>query len=237
MKTIHILQVPVSITSYEEIIDIISKTIRNNKKFSVVSINLNKVIKANESNEVMKIIKSFDCFIPDGISVVRTSKEINDRITGIDLFNRICDEHKKIGAKIFLYGAKQEIVETTKNNLRRKYNDIQIVGIENGYNKDNNYLVNKINQSGANIVFIAMGSPKQERWIYENKNKINANIFMGVGGTFDIISGKLKRAPMWIQKLGIEWLYRTMREPKRLKNVPLQIKYYLKLKKERRNIK
>ena len=227
MKTIHILQVPVSITSYEEIIDIISKTIRNNKKFSVVSINLNKVIKANESNEVMKIIKSF----------VRTSKEINDRSTGIDLFNRICDEHKKIGAKIFLYGAKQEIVETAKNNLIRKYNDIQIVGIENGYNKDNNYLVNKINQSGANIVFIAMGSPKQERWIYENKNKINANIFMGVGGTFDIISGKLKRAPMWIQKLGIEWLYRTMREPKRLKNVPLQIKYYLKLKKERRNIK
>ncbi len=237
MKTTYILQVPVSITSYDEIIDTITKTIERKQKYSVVSINLNKIIKANESAEVMKIIKSFDCFIPDGVSVVRASKEINDRITGIDLFNKICDEHEKIGAKIFLYGAKQEIVETAKNNLIRKYNNIQIVGIENGYVKDNDYLINKINSSGANIVFIAMGSPKQERWIYENKNKLNANIFIGVGGTFDIISGKLKRAPMWIQKCGIEWLYRTIKEPKRLKNVPLQIKYYLKLIKERRNSK
>lgn len=114
MKTIHILQVPVSITSYEEIIDIISKTIRNNKKFSVVSINLNKVIKANESNEVMKIIKSFDCFIPDGISVVRTSKEINDRITGIDLFNRICDEHKKLELKFFFMVLSRKLLRQQK---------------------------------------------------------------------------------------------------------------------------
>lgn len=237
MKTTHILQVPVSITNYDEIIDKITKSIQKNEKFSVISINLNKIIKANESSEIMEIVKSFDCFIPDGISIVRASKEINSRITGIDLFNRICDDHKKIGAKIFLYGAKQEIVEETKNKLIEKYNDIQIVGVENGYVKDINYLINKINSSGANIVFVAMGSPKQEKWICENKDKINANIFIGVGGTFDIISGKLKRAPIWIQKLGMEWLYRTIKEPKRLKNVPLQIKYYFKLKKERRNFR
>lgn len=237
MKTSHVLQVPVNVTSYDEIIDVITQKIQNNEKYSIVSINLNKIIKANENIEVMKIIKSFDCFIPDGISVVKACKYLKKRITGIDLFEKICSEHKKIKAKIFLYGAKQEIVEEAKKKLLEMYKGIQIVGIENGYVNDNNYLINKINASNANIVFIAMGSPKQERWIYENKNKLKANIFIGVGGTFDIVSGKLKRAPNWIQKLGIEWLYRMVKEPKRLNNVPLQIKYWYKLKKERRKCK
>lgn len=232
MKKTYILNVPVNITSYDEIIDTISKKIKSNKKYSVVSINLNKIICANESTEIMKIIKSFDCFIPDGISIVRASDKINDRITGIDLFNRICEEHDKIGAKIFLYGAKEEIVTAAKMNLQEKYKGIQIVGYENGYVKNNDDLISKINNSSANIVFIAMGSPKQEKWIYENRAAVNANILIGVGGTFDIVSGKLKRAPNWIRKMGIEWLYRMLKEPKRLKNVPLQIKYYFKLKKK-----
>lgn len=237
MKTSYVLGVPVSVTSYDEIINTIKQKITDNEKYSVVSINLNKIIKSNENSEIMEIIKSFDCFIPDGISVVRACKDLKDRITGIDLFCKICDEHSEIGAKIFLYGAKQEIVETAKNNLIEKYKTIDIVGTENGYIKDNDALIEEINNSGANIVFIAMGSPKQERWIYQNKNRINANIFIGVGGTFDIISGKLKRAPKWVQKFGIEWLYRMIKEPKRLKNVPLQIKYWFKLKKERRKCK
>ena len=232
MKKTYIFNVPVNITSYKEIIDTVSKKIKSNKKYSVVSINLNKIICANESTEIMKIIKSFDCFIPDGISIVRASDKINDRITGIDLFNRICEEHDKIGAKIFLYGAKEEIVTAAKMNLQEKYKGIQIVGYENGYVKNNDDLISKINNSSANIVFIAMGSPKQEKWIYENRAAVNANILIGVGGTFDIVSGKLKRAPNWIRKMGIEWLYRMLKEPKRLKNVPLQIKYYFKLKKK-----
>ena len=77
-----------------------------------------------------------------------------------------------------------------------------------------------------------MGSPRQEKWIYENKDKLDASVLMGVGGSFDIVSGKLKRAPKWIRKMGIEWMYRMLREPKRLKQIPLQIKYWLKLRKK-----
>lgn len=84
-------------------------------------------------------------------------------------------------------------------------------------------------------MFIAKGSPKQEQWIYENKNKLNCNIFMGVGGTFDVISGNLKRAPKLIRKLGLEWLYRILKEPqKRLKQIPMLAKYWYLIKKERR---
>ena len=232
MKTTYVLQVPINVTTYEEILEEISRRIKNNQKYSIISINLNKIIFANENKEIMEIVKSFDCFIPDGISVVRASNELTERITGIDLFDKICSQYEKIGAKIFLYGAKEEIVEAAKLKLQEKYKNIPIVGFENGFVKDNEALIEKINASEANIVFIAMGSPKQEKWIYENREKIKANILMGVGGTFDIVSGKLKRAPKWIQKMGIEWLYRMLKEPKRLKNVPLQIKYYLKLKKK-----
>ncbi len=234
MKKTYVLNVPVSITSYDEIINVITRKIHDNEKFSVVSINLNKIILANEDRKIMKIIKSFDCFIPDGISVVRSCDEINDRITGIDLFNKICENNDKIDAKIFLYGASEEVVLAAKMNLLKKYDGIKIVGYENGYVNNNDDLIRKINLSGANIVFIAMGSPRQEKWIYDNRKVIKANILIGVGGTFDIVSGKLKRAPKLIRKMGIEWLYRMIREPKRLKNVPLQIKYYFKLKKRRK---
>lgn len=237
MKETYVLKLPVSVTSYDEIIDEIKQKIRKNQKYSIVSINLNKVILSNENEEIMKITKSFDCFIPDGISIVRATKEISNRITGIDLFEKICSEHETISAKIFLYGAKREIVEETRKKLLEKYKTIKIVGIEDGFVKDNDKLIEKINKSDANIVFVAMGSPKQEKWIFENKNRLNANIFMGVGGSFDVVSGNTKRAPKFIQKIGIEWLYRMLKEPKRLKNVPLQIKYWYKLKKERRNCK
>lgn len=232
MKTTYILQVPINITSYEEIISEIQKRIKQNEKYSIISINLNKIILANERKEIMPIVQSFNCFIPDGISVVRARKELKSRITGIDLFNKICEEHEKVGAKIFLYGAKEEVVEATKRNLEDKYKNIKIVGFENGFVKDNEALIKKINNSKANIIFIAMGSPRQEKWIYENKDKLNVNVLMGVGGSFDVISGKLKRAPKWIRKLGIEWMYRMLREPKRLKQIPLQIKYWLKLRKK-----
>lgn len=237
MKRTYVLQLPVSITNYDEIIEEVKQKIENNQKFSIISINLNKIILANENEEIMKVVKSFDCFIPDGISVVRASNELPDRITGVDLFEKICKEHEKINASIFLYGAKRDIVEETRKNLLEKYPGINIVGIEDGYIKDNERLIEEINKSDANIIFIAMGSPKQEKWIYENKDKLKANVFMGVGGGFDVMSGKTKRAPIYIQKMGIEWLYRMLKEPKRLKNVPLQIKYFYKLKKERRNCK
>ena len=235
MENTYVLGVPVNITSYSGIISNIDNAIKHNEKYSIVSINLNKVIQSNEDSNMMEIIKSFDCFIPDGISVVRASKKLNDRITGIDLFEQICKEHFNLNAKIFLYGATQEVVETAKLKLEEKYNGINIVGTENGFVKDNINLINKINLSKANVVFVAMGSPNQEKWIYNNKEELNVNIFMGVGGSFDVISGKIKRAPKLIRKLGLEWLYRMLNQPKkRFKNIFLQFKYWYKLKNNRK---
>lgn len=235
MKTVEILEVPVSVTTTDEILECMKNAIKSNEKYAVIAINLNKIIAFHEQEEMPEIIKSFDCFIPDGISVVKACNDLKDRITGVDLFQEICKHNQEIGAKIFLYGAQQEVVEEAKKRLEQTYEGIQIVGIENGFIKDNDKLIEKINASGANTVFIAMGSPRQEKWIYSNKEKLNANIFMGVGGTFDVISGKLKRAPLIFRKLGLEWLYRMLREPfKRLNKVPLQLKYWRLMQKEKR---
>ena len=94
-------------------------------------------------------------------------------------------------------------------------------------------VIDSINESGANIVFVGLGSPKQEKWIYENKDKITANVIMGVGGSIDVFSGNVKRAPKIIRKLGLEWMYRMIKDPKRIKDVPKYFKYIRLIKKER----
>ena len=232
MEKTFLLGIPISITNYDEILEKIKENIINNTKFSIVSINLNKIILSNEDKAIKKIIESFDCFIPDGVSIVKNNKKIKERITGIDLFEKICEKHKKLKAKIFLYGASNKSVNNTRKILENKYKDINIVGAENGYIKNNEELISKINFLKPNIVIVALGSPKQEEWIFLNKNKINANILMGVGGAFDVIGGQINRAPLIIRKLGLEWLYRIIKEPKRMKQLPLQIKYWHILKKE-----
>lgn len=235
MEKTYILEVPVNITTEGEIIDNLRQAIMQNQKFSIIAININKIMLYQKSQAMANMIKSFDCFIPDGISIVKASKQLQERITGVDLFEQICKKHKELNARIFLYGSKQETVEKTKQNLEEKYQGIQIVGVQNGFVKEDENLIEQMNQAKANILFVAKGSPKQEEWIYQNKDKLNINIFMGVGGSFDVISGNLKRAPKWIRKLGLEWLYRILKEPrKRIKQVPMLMKYWYLIQKEKR---
>lgn len=216
----NVLGVNVSITSYEELSKNVENDIKNNKKAFIVAINPEKILKARKDNKLKTLLNKADYQIPDGIGVVYASKlkkgKIKSRVTGIDCMEMLCDLSNKKGYKIFLYGAKKETVNTAKKKLEEKYNNINITGIMDGYEKDNKKIIKKINDSKADIVFVALGSPKQENWIIENKDKINAKIFQGVGGSFDVISGNIKRAPKWMQKIGLEWLYRLIKEPKRI---------------------
>ena len=191
LESIKVLNMPVNVTSIPEINHNIKNAIDEKRQFTILSINLNKIIQFHENKQFKNIVNSFECFIPDGVSIVRASDRLKERITGVDLFQEICKSHKEINAKIFLYGSSQEVVEKTKEVLENRYEGINIVGIQNGFVSNQGELINKINESGANILFIAMGSPKQEFWIYENRKKLNVNVLMGVGGTFDVVSGNI----------------------------------------------
>lgn len=220
MNKESILGIKVSVTSYEDLKNCINEDIKNNKKSFIVAINPEKILKARKDKKLKKLLNNADYQIPDGIGVIYASKlqkgQIKSRITGIDCMEMLCEESALKGYKIFLYGAKKEAINEAKKKLEEKYNHIKIVGAMDGYEKDNEKIIKAVNKSKADIIFVALGSPKQENWIIDNKDKVCAKIFQGVGGSFDVISGNIKRAPKWMQNMGLEWLYRLIKEPKRI---------------------
>lgn len=230
MKKENILGVDVCITSYNELKDKIDKDIKNKSKSFIVAINPEKILKARNDEKLRKLLNNATYQIPDGIGVVYASKlkkgKISSRITGIDSMEMLCSLSNDKGYKIFMYGAKDEIISKAKQNLEKKYKNINIVGYINGYEKDNKKIIRAINKSKADIVFVALGSPKQEIWITENMDKLCASIFQGVGGSFDVFSGNIKRAPKWMQKSGLEWFYRLIKEPKRIFRQVKLVKFF-----------
>ena len=220
MNKENILGISVSQLSYEDLKKNIIKDIKNNKKSFIVAINPEKILKARKDEKLKKLLNNATYEIPDGIGVIYASKlrkgNIESRITGIDSMEMLCKLSEEKEYKIFMYGAKKEIIKKAKENLEIKFPNIKIVGIIDGYEKDNDKIIKLINISKADIVFVALGSPKQEYWITENMDKVNAKIFQGVGGSFDVFSGNIKRAPKWMQQIGLEWLYRLIKEPKRI---------------------
>jgi N-acetylglucosaminyldiphosphoundecaprenol N-acetyl-beta-D-mannosaminyltransferase len=169
----------------------------------------------------MQLLNSADFQIPDGIGVILASKfkggQIRERVTGIDMMLKLCETAAKHEKKIFLYGGKPGRADEAKVKLEEMYPGIQIAGTLHGYEKDQQVVRDAINQSQADIIFVAMGSPAQENWIIANKEVLHPSVYQGVGGSFDVISGKIERAPESFQKLGLEWLYRLMKEPWRIK--------------------
>ena len=220
MNKENILGIDVTVTDYDSLKKSVEKDIKNNKKSFIVAINPEKILKARKDESLKELLNNADYQIPDGIGVVYASKlkkgKIKSRITGIDCMEMLCEESNLKGYKIFLYGAKKEVIKEAKHKLEEKYKNIKIVGTIDGYEKDNDKIIKAINKSKADIIFVALGSPKQENWIVANKDKVCVKIFQGEGGSFDVISGNIKRAPKWMQNLGLEWLYRLIKEPKRI---------------------
>ena len=220
MNKENILGVDVSVTTYEKLKEQVEKDIKNNNKSFIVAINPEKILKARNDEKLRKLLNKATYQIPDGVGVIYASKlkkgKIKSRITGIDSMEMLCSLSNEKGYKIFMYGAKEEVISKAKEKLEEKYPNIKIVGTINGYEKDNKKIIDKINKSNADIIFVALGSPKQELWITENMDKLCVKVYQGVGGSFDVFSGNIKRAPKWMQNAGLEWFYRLSKEPKRI---------------------
>lgn len=171
------------------------------------------------------ILNSGDLVIPDGIGVVMVSKfygkPIKERVTGYDITCKLIELAYCNDKSIYFLGGKEGVAEEAAENIRQKYKNIKIVGMHNGYfdEKEEKIIINNITELKPDIIFVALGAPKQEKWIYENRHKLPAKIAMGVGGSIDGLAGRVKRAPSFYQKAGLEWFYRLMKEPKRFKRV------------------
>jgi N-acetylglucosaminyldiphosphoundecaprenol N-acetyl-beta-D-mannosaminyltransferase len=146
-------------------------------------------------------------------------KPIKERVAGIDLMINLVEMAHQNNYKIFFFGAKEEVVKKVVEDYSKLYSKDIIAGFRNGYfRKDEEPAIAKqISESGANILFVAISSPTKENFLYENKLLLkNVNFIMGVGGSFDVVAGKVKRAPKWMQASGLEWFYRFIQEPKRM---------------------
>lgn len=216
-----ILDVKVSITSYDQLTKEVFHKIDEGIQSFIVAVNPEKIMKASKDENLKELINSADYQIPDGVGLLIASKlkrgNIKERITGIDLMLRLVKEADKQQKSIFLYGGKPGVAEAAKEKLLEQYPNLKIAGVLHGYIKDNEEILQTINEAKPDLIFVAMGSPKQEEWILNNKDKLSVKVFQGVGGSFDVIAGNIKRAPSFFRKLGLEWFYRLLKEPWRWK--------------------
>ncbi len=231
MKKEYILQVGVTVGSERDILDHIFASSAEGKQQSIIAINPEKIMKAHEDPELYHILNEAEIAIPDGVGVLIGSKmqdgKVRDRVTGVDMMEKLFAESAQHGESVFLYGASPGVAERAAENLLAKYPETKVAGILDGYVKDEEQIVRTIHESGASILFVALGSPTQENFIRRNRERLpNVHIFQGVGGSFDVFSGEVERAPELFRKAGMEWFYRLVKEPKRLKR-QLQLPKFL----------
>ena len=242
MNKENVLGINVSTLNYLDFLKTVEMDINNNVQRSIIAVNPEKILMAKKDLSFQQQLNRADYLIADGIGTVIASKlrkgNIKQRVTGIDSMEMLCSIAAKNNYKVFLFGAKPEVVIKVKYILEEKYENIRIVGHVDGFNYDNEYVLESINASQPDILFVALGSPKQEYWILENKDKLSVKVLQGVGGAFDVLSGNVKRAPLIVRKLGFEWLYRLLRQPKRiLRQVKLITFIFALLKKDNMKIR
>ncbi len=223
-KRYPILNTYVNAISMDETIAEVENIIKAGKPTQHVVINALKVNLMNENAELQKIVNACPLINADGASIVWAAKKLGvpltERVAGIDLFENLVKLAAEKGYKIYLFGAKEEVVQKVKKIFEEKYPTLKIVGYRNGYftEADEPEIVKNMAESGADMMFVAFSSPKKEFWVNKYLNDLNIPFVMGVGGSFDVVAGVTDRAPKWMQDHGLEWFYRFIQEPRRLWN-------------------
>ena len=186
----------------------------------VVTPNPEIVQRAAKDPEFAGILSKADLVIPDGIGVVYAAKilgrPLKARVPGIDFASALLERAAGTGRRLFLLGAAPGVAEQAAVNLRAAYPGLAVCGTHDGYFKEDGPVVDAIRESGADIVFVCLGFPKQEKWIAAHGEAAGARLYIGLGGSLDVFAGKVERAPESFQKLGLEWLYRLAKEPSRI---------------------
>ena len=223
--------------SAQSFYEILSDNLKNNKKTFVVTANPETFMISEKNEDVRKMLLDKETvMVPDGIGVLKAGKKIGynieERITGIDIANELLKFGTEQKKSIYLFGSKQEVIDSMKIVIKEQYPNLKLVGTSNGYVTDKDKVFDEIVKLEPDIVLVALGIPLQEMLIYKHLNRFKKGIFVGIGGSFDVMSGMKKRAPKIFIKLNLEWLYRIMKEPKRFKRFyNSNVKFILEIRK------
>jgi N-acetylglucosaminyldiphosphoundecaprenol N-acetyl-beta-D-mannosaminyltransferase len=209
--------------SMEETLCTIEGLIQSGQPHQHVVVNVDKLVKASRDPELQRIINECALVNVDGMPVVWASRllgrPLKERVAGVDLFEALMRRAGDKGWRVFLLGAREDVVSAVAETYRRKYPQLQLAGWRNGYwqgEAEEAAVVDLIRASRADLLFVAISSPKKEQFLGRYQGAMRIPFAMGVGGTFDVAIGRVRRAPLWMQHAGLEWFYRFLQEPRRM---------------------
>ena len=239
-KKVELFGVPIDCINNQEALNQLDCFVQEGEINHIVTPDTLAILRARKDEQYLNIVQKANLVTPDGSGLLWATAFLDqpliERITGIDMINSICVLATKKNYKLYLLGAKEDVVCKAVENLEKKFPGISIVGFHHGYFNSHDFIadneeleeniIKDIIKKKPDFLLVGMGVPKQEIWIYKNKDKLKVPVSIGVGGSFDVISGNIKRAPLWMQKHGMEWLFRLIKEPKRIKRI-MHLPYFI----------
>ncbi|HOQ67506.1 MAG TPA: WecB/TagA/CpsF family glycosyltransferase [Candidatus Atribacteria bacterium] len=206
-----------------ELLEVLENKIEEKEKVQVVTANPEILARGFQEEEFNQVLKEAEIVVADGIGVVMASRFLGEalshRLPGVEIGEALMVRGEEKGWRFYFLGGKEEVVEKAVKELKVKYPRLDVGGFHHGYFGEDEEIIEDINRVNPHILLVGLGSPRQECWIQGNRERINALVMMGVGGSFDVWSGTKKRAPRWMRKLNLEWAYRIICEPQRLRRV------------------
>ena len=223
MEKVCIMGIEYANATLEEIADECFSFTASREAKVVVTPNGEIAERAYKDSAFGEVISAADIAVPDGVSVKLAAKRcgtpIKERVPGIELANELIRRLDVSGGNLFLFGGAEGVAEDAAVNISAEHPRITISGKCNGYFDNDADIIAQINSASPDVLFVCLGSPKQEEWMIANRGKISCGVMLGLGGTLDVLAGKVKRAPAFWRKIGCEWLYRTIKQPSRIKRI------------------
>jgi N-acetylglucosaminyldiphosphoundecaprenol N-acetyl-beta-D-mannosaminyltransferase len=223
VKRIELLGVPVDCVTMDQAINWADSMMKGEHPCTILAVNPEKVMRAQQDSELLNQLRSADLLIPDGIGIVLAARLLGlghaERVPGSELMPKLCERAALKGYTVFLFGASTEVNQQAVAVLRDRYPKIRIVGSQHGYVKEEEVpsFIARINECQPDLLFVALGSPHQELWMARCLPQLKVKVCQGVGGTFDVIAGRVRRAPKFFRNLHLEWFYRLASNPGRLR--------------------
>ena len=208
-----------------EALSVIDGFIAEREPRHIVTADASMVVLARQDSDLNQIVNNADLVTPDGAGILWASrllsKPIRNKVSGVDLVEQLCRVSNERGIRLYILGGAPGIADTAAANFRSRYQNVQIVGTRHGYfqaNEETN-VIQGIVDTAPDVLFVAFGIPKQEKFIQRYKAHLNVPVSIGVGGSFDVYSGQVQRAPVWMQNAGLEWIFRLAQNPKKITKV------------------